>query len=90
VAACREVVASQAQGIQRLQWQLGNANIAASQLSQAYQQLHLLKMQASKDQHSICALKRGVRLSQWRLLALYGNLDGSASRLETYVSLYMQ
>ncbi len=69
VAACRKVVADQAQQIWRLQWQLGNANVAAGQLSQAYQQLHLLRLQASKDQRSISALKREVRLSQRYLLA---------------------
>jgi hypothetical protein len=62
VAACRQVVATQAQEIHRLKWQLGNSNIAASQLSLAYQHLHLLEMQASKDQQSISALKREVRL----------------------------
>lgn len=69
VAACREVVADQAQQIMCLQWQLGNPSVAASQLSQAYQQLHLLKMQASKDQHSICALDHDMRHSQWCPLA---------------------
>ena len=65
VAACRQVVADQAHQIRRLKWQHGNANVAASQLSQAYQQQHLLKMQASKDQQSISALKREVRRSKW-------------------------
>jgi hypothetical protein len=69
VAACRKLVADQAQEIQRLRWQLGDSNVAAGQLSLAYQQLHLLRLQASTDQRSISDLKREVRLSQWCLLA---------------------
>ena len=90
VAACRQVVADQAHQIRRLKWQHGNANVAASQLSQAYQQQHLLKMQASKDQQSISALKREVRRSKWCLLAFYGNLDGSATRLKSCVSFFVE
>ncbi len=52
VAACRQVVADQAQEIHRLKWQHGNANVTAVQLSLAYQHHHLLEMQASKDQQS--------------------------------------
>ena len=63
VAAFQEVVAGQAQEILRLKWQHGNANVAASQLSLAYQRLHLQEMQASKDQRTIIALKNEVRLS---------------------------
>ena len=82
VAAFQEVVPTQAQEILRLRWQLGNANLAAVQLSQAYQQQHLLKIQASKDQQSISALKRKVSCPKWCLLAFYGNFDGSATRLK--------
>ncbi len=86
VAACRQVVATQAQEVLRLKWQLGNANIAAVQLSQAYQQQHLLKMQASRDQRSMAALKREVRRSKWFSLASNGSPHGSATPLDVCVS----
>ena len=69
VVACRQVMADQADHILRLQWQLDNANVAASQLSLAYQQLHLHRLQASKDQRAMAALKCEVRLSKWCSLA---------------------